>query len=77
MAIVSLVFGIIMTLAIPFSWTTIGPIRSGFVFAAISLISIFLAKSDKDRPKLATAAMIINLISIILNAAIALLFVTM
>ena len=71
MAIVSLSLGIIMLLGVSMAWTTMGPIRSGFVFAIISIVSILLANSDEERPKLATAAIVINIISVVLNGLIA------
>ena len=70
MAACSLAVGIVMLLGVGMAWTTIGPIRSGIVFAAICIVCIFIAKSDKQHPKLGTAAMIINMIAAIINGII-------
>lgn len=76
MAIVSLALGIIMILGVQFAWTTIGPFRSGFIFAAISLVLLLIAKDEiENSPKISKAAIVINIISIVLNCLIALLFV--
>lgn len=74
MAIVSISVGIVMLFAIPLAWTTMGAIRSGIVFAAISLLCALLAIRDKQKPKLATAALIINIVSVLINGIIGLSF---
>lgn len=74
MAILSLALGIILLLLVPMAWTTMGAIRSGFIFAIISIVLIILANVDKSRPKLSTAAIVINIISVVLNGLIAFAF---
>lgn len=74
MAILSLALGIVLLLSVPMAWTAMGAIRSGFIFAIISIVLIILANVDKSRPKLSTAAIVINIISVVLNGLIAFAF---
>lgn len=76
MALVSLALGIIMILAVQFAWTTIGPFRAGFIFAAISLVLLLIARDEaQNSPKISKASIVINIISTVLNLIIALIFV--
>ena len=70
MATISLALGIVFILMVPFAWTTMGMMRTGVVFAIVCLILAFAAKSDRSHPKLATAAVIINIIAAVLNGMI-------
>lgn len=70
MATISLALGIVFILLVPMAWTTMGVMRTGVVFAIISLVLAFAAKSDRSHPKLGTAAVVINIIAAVLNGLI-------
>ena len=66
-----LTLGILTLLGVPLAFSTMGQIRSGFVFAGVALIGFLMAINDKESKGLKTGAQIVCLISIVLNAFIA------
>ena len=74
MEILSLALGIVLLLLVPLAPTTMGAIRSGFVFATMSAVMVALTSSKREKSKLATAGIVINIISIILHTLIAIAF---
>ena len=67
MAIISLAVGIIMLLGVALAFIPMGITSTGLVFALISAISMIIATLDKENPKLANGAIVVNIIAIALN----------
>ena len=68
--VIALVIAIITLILIPFSRTSIVAwlpyVRTGYVLCLLALLSIYLA--SKTKTKLAKGALVVGLISLILNA---------
>ena len=66
MAVISLSLGIVTLLFFGFVWVA-GPIFSSLIYFLTNVVLIVLAKKDKEYPKLAIAAIVINTISAAIN----------
>lgn len=74
MSATALTMGILTLIGVPLAWSTMGAIRTGFIFAAIAAWGIRMAKNDIKSKGLSTAAQIVCTISAVLNFIIAFAF---
>ncbi len=76
-SILALPTGIVMLLLARFAYSTISRsvnIRAGFVFGFISFVCFLTSCRDYKYPKLKIAAIVVNIISILVNVLIAMAF---